>query len=530
MFCGVSFLRAPVPGVNEPHYLCKARAMVSPGWCERDFFLQSQNVHVCFLQLSGWVLDWLSFDAMAVAGRVISAAVLAWGWLRLSGVVLRDGWWCAGAAGVYSVLTLTGSFSGEWILGGFESKVPAWGLGWGAVGLWIRGMVCGRWQLMVWGGLSCGMSVALHPVVGGWFGLGIAGASVFRGMQRGAVNREFWGLGIFIPAAIFASLPGLVPAVRFLLGSSEPSAVLERASFIQVYWRLRHHMDPTAIRGEQWLWALALVVVSGVAGVWLRRRNRLQIAESGDDESGVCWGVKSRSEGLSRLGLLWCCSCLAAILGVCVGWHGEQLDAMEGWQWRAGLLRFYPFRFFDGFLPCVVGIAMAGVWAEWVGSGRRVLGLRLGAGTGAVCICVCGCGLAWGLAYADRGMAPGGYTVESWREWREVCGWLRENVAADALVLTPRESFGFKWLAERAEYVSYKDCPQDAAGIVEWDRRLWRVHRWSAASLSDGIYADEDLERLQRETGCGFVLIRSQEPFARTAIWSGEYWRVYSTD
>lgn len=160
MFCGVSFLRTPVPGVNEPHYLCKARAMVSAGWCERDFFLQSQNVHLCFLQLSGWCLRWLSFDAFAVIGRVICLAVLAWGWQRLSGVVLRDSWWGAGAAGVFSVLTLTGSFSGEWILGGLESKVPAWGLGWGAVGLWVEGMGSGRRRLLVWGGMSCGVGVA----------------------------------------------------------------------------------------------------------------------------------------------------------------------------------------------------------------------------------------------------------------------------------------------------------------------------------------------------------------------------------
>lgn len=36
--------------------------------------------------------------------------------------------------------------------------------------------------------------------------------------------------------------------------------------------------------------------------------------------------------------------------------------------------------------------------------------------------------------------------------------------ATNALILTPRKS-AFKWMAERAEYVCYKDCPQDAAGI-----------------------------------------------------------------
>jgi hypothetical protein len=529
LFCGVSFLGTPVPGVNEPHYLCKARAMLSADWCNRDFFLSSQNVHICFLQLAGWALGWMSFALVAVVGRVISAGILAWGWLQLSGAVLRDGWCRAAAASLFSVLTLTGDFTGEWILGGLESKVPAWGLGWGAAGLWIEGMTTGRQRLLVWGGLSCGMSVAMHPVAGGWFGLGIAGATFLRVFGRGIERREFRGLVVFAAAAVVASLPGLIPAVRFLMGSGELVAVRERASFIQVYWRLRHHMDPTAIRVEQWLWAVALLTATAMAGFGLLVRiERRADAISGGDGAAVDDRATVSMEGLRRLGLLLCCASIVAALGVCVGWHGERLDAMEGWQWRASLLRFYPFRFFDGLLPCVAGIVLVCVWVESVGRGR--VPLRLGRGAGVGWICVMGCAAAWVLASANRSVAPGGYSAGSWQEWQQVCGWLRANVQRDALVLTPRESFGFKWLAERAEYVSYKDCPQDAAGIVEWDRRLWRVHGWSAASLADGKYDDEDLGRLRRELGCEFVLIRAQEPFSRVPIWSGRYWKVYTAN
>ena len=34
-------IAAPVPGVNEPHYLCKSKHFWQPAWCERDFFLAS---------------------------------------------------------------------------------------------------------------------------------------------------------------------------------------------------------------------------------------------------------------------------------------------------------------------------------------------------------------------------------------------------------------------------------------------------------------------------------------------------------
>ena len=36
---------APVPEVNEPHYLAKAKHYWNPDWCSRDFFLQSADAH-----------------------------------------------------------------------------------------------------------------------------------------------------------------------------------------------------------------------------------------------------------------------------------------------------------------------------------------------------------------------------------------------------------------------------------------------------------------------------------------------------
>jgi hypothetical protein len=354
------------------------------------------------------------------------------------------------------------------------------------------------------------MSVAMHPVVGGWFGLGIAGAAMLRVLSEGGFRREAAGLGVVVCVSVAAALPGLIPAVRFLAAGAESEVVRERALFIQVYWRLRHHMDPMAIDRGQWLWAGSLVLVC-VAVFFLQRRKP-------GGEGIVPAGSFDR---VRRLQLVMLAALLAAIIGVCVGWHGGQLESMVGWQQRAEFLRFYPFRFFDGMLPSVSAIVLTAVGS---GACRGVPagspgGLRLSAVFGLAAVCV---------AAGGRAGAPGGYSSPGWVDWQAACEWLRLNTPADALVLTPRESFAFKWYAERAEYVSYKDCPQDAAGIVEWDRRLWRVHRWSAASLADGRYDAADLNRLRSETGCDFVLIRGQEPFDSEPEWSGEYWRIYS--
>ena len=94
------------------------------------------------------------------------------------------------------------------------------------------------------------------------------------------------------------------------------------------------------------------------------------------------------------------------------------------------------------------------------------------------------------------------------------------------MFLTPRESFAFKWMAERAEYVCYKDCPQDAAGILEWNRRLWWLHDWTLQSSTDGVYQNVDLEKLRAETGCDYIITRILGPFKTKPLWQGRVWQI----
>jgi hypothetical protein len=89
------------------------------------------------------------------------------------------------------------------------------------------------------------------------------------------------------------------------------------------------------------------------------------------------------------------------------------------------------------------------------------------------------------LAPADRWLMerPGPFSVrhdpqhdfdklpQRFQEWLAVCEWIRENSPADSLWLTPKHQQTFKWYAQRAEVVSWKDVPQDNASIIEWYRR-----------------------------------------------------------
>ena len=85
-------IAAPIPAVNEPHYLTKARHFWQPEWCAKDFFLQSPNAHVVFYVSIGWLTRWLSLAQTAWIARAAAMLVLAVGWARLTTSILSARW------------------------------------------------------------------------------------------------------------------------------------------------------------------------------------------------------------------------------------------------------------------------------------------------------------------------------------------------------------------------------------------------------------------------------------------------------
>ena len=160
-FFAYSALQAPVPGPNEPHYLCKARAYWDSSFCPDDVFLESANAHNVFYQVIGPFTLVLSLEQAAWLGRVIGYGLLAIGWtacLRCLTGHDRHALW---TAWVFLACASFGNLSGEWMVGGLESKVFAYAfLLWG-----IARLVQRRWHSAA---ALFGLSVSFHPVVGVW--------------------------------------------------------------------------------------------------------------------------------------------------------------------------------------------------------------------------------------------------------------------------------------------------------------------------------------------------------------------------
>ena len=126
-FLSFSFYHAPIPGINEPHYLTKSLHSWDASWCAGDFFLESSNAHLVFYRTVGALTVWMSFEKAALVGRLLAYLLLAVAWQRICTRLTRDDWSGCISGSIFLLLASLGNFSGEWLVGGVEAKVFAYG-------------------------------------------------------------------------------------------------------------------------------------------------------------------------------------------------------------------------------------------------------------------------------------------------------------------------------------------------------------------------------------------------------------------
>ncbi|MFV0445083.1 MAG: DUF6798 domain-containing protein, partial [Planctomycetaceae bacterium] len=105
--------------------------------------------------------------------------------------------------------------------------------------------------------------------------------------------------------------------------------------------------------------------------------------------------------------------------------------------------------------------------------------------------------------------------------------WIETHTAPASLMATANEDWAVKWYAHRPEYVSFKDCPQDANGIVEWWRRRQRLVDWSREAKADGTISPTDLAELRRRTGINFLLVSRFGPITAEPVHQQGPFRLY---
>lgn len=454
----------PPPAINEAHYLVKAKNFWQPEWLANDLFASSGKAHATFYWVFGWLTAVMSLDAAAWVGRFVGWTLLAVGLQRLTWTIFRQPYASLAVAVFWIVGIARGNLAGEWVVGGVEAKLPAYGL----VLLALERIVAGHWR-SVW--LLLGGASAFHVLVGGW---SVVAAALPRLLARGetaggannpkpaaAGKRNFRDLPFLFLGGLVA-LFGLVPALR--LAADVTPQETNIASHIYVYGRLRHHLLPSSFPLE-WFVRYGVLLALTVAAGWLFWRGATE-------------------ERWRRSRPLFLFAAGTVVIAVC-GMLLSILPAVAPGP-AARLLRFYWFRMSDAIVPLACGVALVGCLLS---PPRRIAPQWI---RGLVILLLTACVASLGTQFVEslrRDIPPAvdssqltlgaPITLEEqqrvYQDWRAVCRWAREQTPEGTVFVTPRHQQTFKWYAARPEVVNWKDVPQDVASLLEWARRFNRV-------------------------------------------------------
>jgi hypothetical protein len=303
----------------------------------------------------------------------------------------------------------------------------------------LSALVAGKWT-RVWPLL--GVASAFHVLVGGW----AAVAAVFAWLiQRRRDNQSVRGILPSVLLGALLAVPGLLPAMALNLGA--PPSAIRDANQIYVFKRLAHHLV-----FHTFAWYLVARHVALLVG-WVLASRFVEPNRTYQRFSAFVWGAVL----VSGAGIIVDFATIA---------HAPT---------AAAWLRYYWFRLSDAMLPAAVAVTTAVI----IAARDRPWPVRLAAWTVVGCAAV-----ALVLAVRDTGPTaqPQGLAVQRWvadrrgqqllnTHWQQACRWVMDNVPVDSLCLTPLHQQTFKWYAQRAEVVTWKDVPQDAVGLAEWWRR-----------------------------------------------------------
>lgn len=432
----------PAPMVNESHYLIKAKSFWQPDWCASDLFVSSAKAHTTFYLTFGWMTQWFSLETTAWIGRLLGWLLIAHGLSELTWNLFRKAFLCIPVAILWMAAIEYGNLAGEWVIGGIEAKVPAFGFVlWG-----VAEMVRRRWS-RTWILLGC--ASAFHVLTGGW---SVVAATVawFTCERRQPKSVPLLGWPLVLGGAI--ALFGLVPALALQSGASPEDSL--KAARIYAYYRLPHHLVPTSFQLHWYMrhgtLIAAIIIIAGRLGVKSKMKSL----------TAFC----ATALGLSGIGFA---------IGLAIQWFPNL---------TAQLLRYYWFRLADAMLPLLFAVLIGSLYFS---SRKRV---SIFAWTLTILATVSLSDDA--LKRARLQIPPSashqilGFDIDasppeqqrSFSDWLAVCDWARRSSAPSEVFLTPRHQQTFKWYAQRAEVANWKDVPQDASSLIQWYDRFTSIY------------------------------------------------------
>lgn len=498
---------APAPHVNETHYFLKAKHYWDPSFCPGDLFLDSKDAHLPFFWTVGWLTRVVPLDAATWIARFAAWALVSAGWLRLVHAITRVRWAGLLSGLVWLVLVDRFDFAGEWVVGGLNGRGGVEGkcFAYGFVLFGLAALAEGRWTApWIW----FGAAAAMHALVGGWavlaaLGVWLTGPRTDRPAFRSLLP------GLLLGGLL--ALPGLLPAVALDRGAT--AADSREAARIYVYERLPHHLAPHTLAEDEFgrrVLRFGLLVAAFVAlATWSAIQSSPSVTRGQPD----LW----QPDALGRIIRF----ATMALIGNSIGMAIE-LTLDHNRPLAASLLRYYWYRQADVIVPAAVAL------------GATCLGLELLRrsqpwGRLAVAAATLACSAHLMVIAVDRWRNPYPPAVGRMQDvdaWLAACDWIREHAPADAMCLIPRHAQSFKWFAQRADVVNWKDVPQDPAGVIEWRRRIHDIY--PTVSTPEGPLVLNSPEQwgarrvleVARRYGATYIVARSEPPLGLDEVFA----------
>ncbi len=293
------------------------------------------------------------------------------------------------------------------------------------------------------------------------------------------------------------ALPGILPPLISDYGAT--AADRQFATEVYVSQRIAHHLDFSAFPTWHVARFAMLSVFWGLLYFWLK--NRLML-------NPVIFHRKLEPLQDFATGALLISFCGLMLSGM----------AENGNTFCISLLKFYWFRLADFAIPATIALASCFVIAFWLELENDIF-RRVSCVTFSVCVF-----LAAALLFLERHklQIPNADVRslpqypedeqrfrESWKNWMKVCQWANENTPEDAVFITPAQQQTFKWYAGRTEVVAWKDIPQDASSMIEWQKRLQEIQvPQQSSELGLLVYTDDRLSSLANSYDADYLLVR----------------------
>lgn len=460
----------PVPSGNELVYLLEPYRLTHPAFLANDWtYAVPWKEHLVFNWAAGLLMKVMPLVLVGWLGRLACWVLILAGLLRLG----RRFELPAGLAALGIILWLGAGqalVGGEWMIGGFEAKVPAYVM----LVFALDRLLDGRERS---GGLLLGLCFTLHPAVGMQGAVAAAAGLVFlRWPVVRLMRTTAW--------AVLTGLPGMVTSLMLL---SAPGGSASDWRLV-VLGREPWHVDPWSFSHH--LLALLGIMLAFNALWFARRRQQPVVAFFG--------GFQLALGGFFLLGLGFRAS----------GWF----QGME----------LMPFRLLPLFVPLLFWWQLAAAWKEGAIREPLLAGVALLALTGSPGVLGTLITRSQNTARAWRSDTP----------LDQALRWIAGNTPGGSVILTPpavRQGFH---LMRRGQVVSWDAIRYDR--LEEWVARveaLGAPARVIGEVPPDSVNAGflrlspDSLRALARRYGATWLLSHAGHPFPARATFGA--WTVY---